>query len=164
MNKLTNASFSQLVVQYERLVYTVCFQLVRDAAAAEDLTQETFLSAYLHRDAIPPGYERQWLCRVATNKAKDYLQSAYQRHTLLPGEPAAPDPAAGRPAWRQPVRHGRGGSDPGPDAAVGQRKPVRTGAFHCALASGAGGHCPDKVDRRLATGVGGGPLRLLRPI
>lgn len=85
MNKLTNASFSQLVVQYERLVYTVCFQLVRDAAAAEDLTQETFLSAYLHRDAIPPGYERQWLCRVATNKAKDYLQSAYQRHTLLPG-------------------------------------------------------------------------------
>ena len=40
MNKLTNASFSQLVVQYERLVYTVCFQLVRDAAAAEDLTQE----------------------------------------------------------------------------------------------------------------------------
>ena len=80
------------------------------------------------------------------------------------GEPAAPDPAAGRPAWRQPVRHGRGGSDPGPDAAVGQRKPVRTGAFHCALASGAGGHCPDRVDRRLATGVGGGPLRLLRPI
>ena len=48
--------------------------------------------------------------------------------------------------------------------AVGQRKPVRTGAFHCALASGAGGHCPDRVDRRLATGVGGGPLRLLRPI
>ena len=52
----------------------------------------------------------------------------------------------------------------GVDAAVGQRKPVRTGAFHCALASGAGGHCPDRVDRRLATGVGGGPLRLLRPI
>ena len=90
MNKLTNASFSQLVVQYERLVYTVCFQLVRDAAAAEDLTQEAFLSAYLHRDAIPPGYERQWLCRVATNKAKDYLQSAYQRHTLLPGEDNIP--------------------------------------------------------------------------
>ena len=90
MNKLTNASFSQLVVQYERLVYTVCFQLVRDAAAAEDLTQESFLSAYLHRESIPPGYERQWLCRVAANKAKDYLQSAYQRHTLLPGEEHIP--------------------------------------------------------------------------
>ena len=90
MHEQTNTSFSQLVVQYERLVYTVCFQLVRDAAAAEDLTQESFLSAYLHRDAIPAGYERQWLCRVASNKAKDYLQSAYQRHTLLPGEENIP--------------------------------------------------------------------------
>ena len=35
---------------------------------------------------------------------------------------------------------------------------------YATAASGAGGHCPDKVDRRLATGVGGGPLRLLRPI
>ena len=90
-------------VQYERLVYTVCFQLVRDAAAAEDLTQETFLSAYLHRDAIPPGYERQWLCRVATNKAKDYLQSAYQRHTLLPGEDNIP-PGLSPPAEETVLR------------------------------------------------------------
>ena len=91
------------MVQYERLVYTVCFQLVRDAAAAEDLTQETFLSAYLHRDAIPPGYERQWLCRVATNKAKDYLQSAYQRHTLLPGEDNIP-PGLSPPAEETVLR------------------------------------------------------------
>ena len=103
MNKLTNASFSQLVVQYERLVYTVCFQLVRDAAAAEDLTQESFLSAYLHRTSIPEGYERQWLCRVAANKAKDYLQSAYQRHTLLPGEEGIP-PGQAPPAEETALR------------------------------------------------------------
>ena len=90
MGYSTNEMFSGLVEQYERLVYTVCFQLVRDAAAAEDLTQESFLSAYLHRTSIPEGYERQWLCRVAANKAKDYLQSAYQRHTLLPGEEGIP--------------------------------------------------------------------------
>ncbi len=82
--------FSHLVEQYERLVYTVCRQLVRDGAAAEDLTQETFLSAYLHRQSIPAGYERQWLARVAANKAKDYLQSAYQRHTVLPGDEGMP--------------------------------------------------------------------------
>ena len=103
VNKLTNASFSQLVVQYERLVYTVCFQLVRDAAAAEDLTQESFLSAYLHRTSIPEGYERQWLCRVAANKAKDYLQSAYQRHTLLPGEEGIP-PGQAPPAEETALR------------------------------------------------------------
>ncbi|WP_295582542.1 RNA polymerase sigma factor [uncultured Oscillibacter sp.] len=86
----TKDSFSELVVRYERLVYTICFQLVRDAAAAEDLTQDTFLSAYLHRDAMPAGYERQWLGRIATNKAKDHLQSAWNRHTVLPGDEGMP--------------------------------------------------------------------------
>ena len=86
----TKESFSRLVEQYERLVYTICFQLVRDAAAAEDLTQETFLSAYLHRESIPKGYERQWLGRIAANKAKDYLQSAWNRHAVLPGDEGMP--------------------------------------------------------------------------
>ena len=87
---MTKESFTQLVEQYERLVYTICFQLVRDAAAAEDLTQETFLSAYLHRDTMPEGYERQWLGRIAANKAKDHLQSAWKRHTVLPGDDEMP--------------------------------------------------------------------------
>ena len=52
---MTNEQFSGLVLQYERLVYTICFQLVRDASAAEDLTQDTFLSAYIHREGIPQG-------------------------------------------------------------------------------------------------------------
>lgn len=87
---MTNEDFSQLVGQYERLVYTICFQLVRSAAAAEDLTQETFLSAFIHRETMPPNYQRQWLARIATNKAKDYLQSAYNRHTVLPGDEGMP--------------------------------------------------------------------------
>lgn len=86
MASMTKEQFSALVTRYERLVYTVCFQLVRDAAAAEDLTQDTFLSAYLHRDRLPEGHERQWLGRVAANKAKDYLQSAWSRRTVLPGD------------------------------------------------------------------------------
>ena len=83
---MTKEQFTALVLQYERLVYTICFQLVRDATAAEDLTQDTFLSAYLHRDRLPEGYERQWLGRVAANKAKDYLQSAWNRRTVFPGD------------------------------------------------------------------------------
>lgn len=90
MATMTREQFSELIPQYERLVYTVCFQLVRDAAAAEDLTQETFLSAYLHRESIPPGYERQWLARIAANKAKDHLQSAWNRHAVLPGDAGIP--------------------------------------------------------------------------
>ena len=87
---MTNEAFSRLMRQYERLVYTVCVQLTRDAAVSEDLTQETFLSAYTHRASCPAGYEKQWLARIAANKAKDHLQSAYVRHTLLPGDEAMP--------------------------------------------------------------------------
>ena len=90
MAVMTKDQFSQLVRQYERLVYTVCFQLVRDDPAAEDLTQETFLSAYLHRESMPEGYERQWLARIAANKAKDYLQSAWNRRAVLPGDEGMP--------------------------------------------------------------------------
>ena len=87
---MTKQEFSGLVTQYERLVYTICFQLVQNAAAAEDLTQETFLAAYLHQDRCPAGYERQWLGRIAANKAKDYLQSAWMRRTTLPGDEEIP--------------------------------------------------------------------------
>ncbi|MDD5931404.1 MAG: RNA polymerase sigma factor [Oscillospiraceae bacterium] len=87
---MTNHEFSDLVTRYERLVYTICFQLVRDPGAAEDLTQETFLSAYLHRESCPAGYERQWLGRIASNKAKDHLQSAWNRRTQLPGDEGMP--------------------------------------------------------------------------
>ena len=90
MAVMTKDQFSQLVRQYERLVYTVCFQLVRDGPAAEDLTQETFLSAYLHRESMPEGYERQGLARIAANKAKDYLQSAWNRRAVLPGDEGMP--------------------------------------------------------------------------
>ena len=90
MAGMTKDEFTRLVDRYERLVYTVCYQLVQDAAAAEDLTQETFLSAYLHRETMPAGFERPWLGRIAANKAKDYLQSAWRRRTVLPGDEAMP--------------------------------------------------------------------------
>ena len=45
---MTREDFSALVVQYERLVYTICYQLVRDSATAEDLTQETFQIGRAH--------------------------------------------------------------------------------------------------------------------
>ena len=126
----TNEAFSRLVEQYEKLVYTVCFQLVRDAAAAEDLTQDAFLSAYLHRDAIPPGYERQWLCRVASNKAKDYLQSAYQRHTLLPGEDHIP-PGQAPPAEETALR--RAAAEEVRDLILRMRQPYQPVCRLCLL-------------------------------
>lgn len=87
MSSMTKEQFSQLVVRYERLVYTICFQLVRDTAAAEDLTQETFLSAWRALPRFDGQHEKAWLCRIAANKCTDFLRR--KKLQLLPeGEEA----------------------------------------------------------------------------
>ena len=75
-----------MVQKYQALVYPVCHQLVPDAGDAQDLTQETFLAAWRAIDRCPPGYEKQWLARIASNKAKDYLRSAWVRRVNTPGD------------------------------------------------------------------------------
>ncbi len=76
---MTNEQFRSVVEQYERLVYTICYQLVQDHQEAQNLTQETFLSAYTHIDRCDPANLKPWIARIATNKAKDHLKSAYLR-------------------------------------------------------------------------------------
>lgn len=95
---MNSTEFSRLMQQYQGLVYTVCFQLVRDPDTAQDLAQETFLAAWIHQERCPPGCEKQWLARIAANKAKDHLKSAYQRRVNLPGDEGMPElPAPGAP-------------------------------------------------------------------
>lgn len=97
---MTNAQFSTLVGQYQKLVYTVCYQLVQDHQIAEDLTQETFVSAFSHMDDCPPEHYKPWLARIATNKARDHLKSAWNRRVNTPGDEAMPEqmpPASGAP-------------------------------------------------------------------
>ena len=83
---LTTLEFSAMVQQYQSLVYTVCHQLVPDVGDAQDLTQETFLAAWRAIDRCPSGFEKQWLARIAANKAKDYLRSAWARRVNTPGD------------------------------------------------------------------------------
>ena len=54
--------------------------MTADYFASEDLTQETFLSAYSHLGDFDGKNAKAWLCRIATNKCLDYLQSAVRRN------------------------------------------------------------------------------------
>ena len=83
---LTNEEFTGLMQQYQRLIYTVCLQFVHDPHTAEDLTQDTFLSAFSAIDRCEPQYYKQWLVRVAANKCKDHLKSAWVRRVNTPGD------------------------------------------------------------------------------
>lgn len=84
------AQFESFVNQYEKLVYTVCWQLVRDRELAQDLSQETFLSAWRSIERCPEGHEAQWLARIAANKAKDHLRSAWNRRVSLSADGSTP--------------------------------------------------------------------------
>ena len=53
--------------------------MTADYFASEDLTQDTFLSAYRHLGDFEGEHEKAWLCRIATNKCLDYLKSAGRR-------------------------------------------------------------------------------------
>ena len=55
--------------------------MTNDYFTAEDLTQETFLSAYSSLDRFDGRNERAWLSRIATNKCLDHLKSAASRTT-----------------------------------------------------------------------------------
>ena len=76
MWELTNEEFTGLMQQYQKLIYTVCLQFVHEPHTAEDLTQDTFLSAFSAIDRCEPQYYKQWLVRVAANKCKDHLKIA----------------------------------------------------------------------------------------
>lgn len=97
---MTNAQFATLVEQYQRLVYTVCYQLVQDHQLAEDLAQDTFVSAFTHMDSCPPEHYKPWLARIAANKARDHLKSAWARRVSAPGDdgmPQSPPPGTAAP-------------------------------------------------------------------
>lgn len=80
---MTNEQFKLIVKQYEKLVFSICLQFTRNYHEAENLTQETFLSAFKYIDGCDSEKYKQWLARIASNKARDWLKSAYTQHVEL---------------------------------------------------------------------------------
>lgn len=86
---------------YERQVLNYLWRMTGDEQAAYDLTQEVFLRAWQHFDALRR-YEqpRGWLFRVATNLALSHIRAhaAVARRTSALDEARAP--SSSDPAWR----------------------------------------------------------------
>ena len=51
----------ELMSTYKNLVFSVCLKLTGDYFAAEDITQETFISAYEHINEFDGSSEKAWL-------------------------------------------------------------------------------------------------------
>lgn len=99
-------------------LYGYVVSLVRDRAAAEDVTALAFERAYRRRRRFDPrkGTPRQWLFAIARNAALDELRRRKRTASLLvdPADPAVAEPFAGDEDAdrRATVRAGLAGLDP----------------------------------------------------
>jgi RNA polymerase sigma-70 factor (ECF subfamily) len=67
-------AFNVLVDRYQRAVYTLCLRILGERGAAEDATQEAFISAFRSIARYEGGSFRSWLYRIAANESKDELR------------------------------------------------------------------------------------------
>lgn len=70
-------AMEDLYNRYGRLAYSLIYRVVRNAAAAEDLVQETFLRVWSRAQSFDAerGALGPWILTVARNRAIDYLRS-----------------------------------------------------------------------------------------
>ncbi len=77
-------AFNRLVEHYQTSIYNAALRMVGDPAIAEDITQDTFVSAFRALHTFSAGNFRAWLFRIATNACRDHLRSAQvRRNTSL---------------------------------------------------------------------------------
>jgi RNA polymerase sigma-70 factor, ECF subfamily len=68
--------FDEIMRQHQRRVYRVIYLLVRDADAADTLTQECFLRAYQKRAGFRGECRIEtWILRIAANLVRDHGRS-----------------------------------------------------------------------------------------
>ncbi|MCH5255667.1 MAG: sigma-70 family RNA polymerase sigma factor [Lachnospiraceae bacterium] len=70
---------TELIDSYQNLVFSICYKMTADYFAAEDLAQDTFLSAYEHLKTFDGTNPKAWICRIATNKCLDYMSNSGRR-------------------------------------------------------------------------------------
>lgn len=64
-------------------MFTVCYRLVGNYHDAQNLTQDTFIAAFNHIGEMDGSNIKGWLIRIASNKSKDLLKSAYYRRVSV---------------------------------------------------------------------------------
>jgi len=99
-------AFNELVVEHQTLVYNLCYRMLGQAQAAEDVTQEAFVSAWRNIATFRGETFRPWLLRIAANLCRDELRRRGRRPSAsldFALEAGMPDPQD---------------DDPSPDASV----------------------------------------------
>ena len=98
-------AYVQLVNNYKDRLYNFLYGIIRDVDSAEDLSQETFLKVFTHKDSYRGPYKfSTWMYTIGKNLALTELRKLKRRKTSSFtdinnrgedwGEIQVPDPAA----------------------------------------------------------------------
>ena len=111
-------AFNCLVEIHQLPVYNLALRMLSDRGAAEDITQDTFISAFRNLSSFHAGNFRAWLMRIAANACRDYLRSARVRRNIsldnlegeqdfvLPADTESPEDSAVRRELSQGIQQG----------------------------------------------------------
>lgn len=103
-------AFASVVVRHGPSVHAICARMVRNAAVAEELAQETFARGYAALGSFRADAQlRHWLLRIAVNLCRDHLKAGERREGAMDEEeyaaPVDPEPDPERRAvGRQAIR------------------------------------------------------------
>lgn len=79
-------AFNSLVLHYQDMAYNVAYRVMGEHGAADDATQEAFISAYQKLKQYRGGSFKAWLLRIVTNACYDELRRR-QRQPVTPLKP-----------------------------------------------------------------------------
>ncbi len=85
-------AFNAIVLRYQALVFNVSARILGNYSVAEDVSQETFISAHKSISGFRGGSLKSWLLRIASNLSYDYLRSQRRKPELSLDEPSVSDP------------------------------------------------------------------------
>ena len=68
-------AFRELLIRYERPIFSLIYRMVRDRELAEDLAQETFVRAFNAIASYNSSYKfNSWIFKIASNHTINYLR------------------------------------------------------------------------------------------
>lgn len=72
-------AYNRLVLEYQQAVYNVAYRIMGEPQAAEDATQDAFISAFKSLRRFRGGNFKAWLMRIVTNGCYDELRRRKRR-------------------------------------------------------------------------------------
>ncbi len=83
-------AFRELLVRYERPVFSLVYRMVRDRTLAEDLAQEAFIRAFNAIGSYKTSYKfSNWILKIANNHTIDHLRKRRLETVSIDGSPHA---------------------------------------------------------------------------